>query len=46
MESIDDMIPEGAAPFKGEMNKDVAVTLDKLGVYGSSASRTSLSASR
>jgi pseudoazurin len=33
-ESIDGMIPEGAAPFKGEMNKDVTVTLDKPGVYG------------
>lgn len=34
VESIDGMIPEGAAPFKGEMNKDVTVTLDKPGVYG------------
>jgi len=33
-ESIDGMIPEGAAPFKGEMNKDVTVTFDKPGVYG------------
>jgi pseudoazurin len=33
-ESIDGMIPEGAAPFKGEMNKDVTVTLEKPGVYG------------
>ena len=33
-ESIDGMIPEGAAPFKGEMSKDVTVTLDKPGVYG------------
>ena len=34
VESIDGMIPEGATPFKGEMNKDVTVTLDKPGVYG------------
>ena len=34
VESIDGMIPEGAAPFKGDMNKDVTVTLDKPGVYG------------
>ena len=34
VELIDGMIPEGAAPFKGEMNKDVTVTLDKPGVYG------------
>ena len=34
VESIDGMIPEGAAPFKGAMNKDVTVTLDKPGVYG------------
>jgi pseudoazurin len=35
VESLDGMMPEGAPPFKGEMNKDVTVTLDKLGVYGS-----------
>ncbi len=34
VESIDGMIPEGATPFKGAMNKDVTVTLDKAGVYG------------
>ncbi len=34
VESIGGMIPEGAAPFKGEMNKDLTVTLDKPGVYG------------
>lgn len=34
VESIDGMIPEGAAPFKGKMNKDLTVTLDKPGVYG------------
>ena len=34
VESIDGMIPEGAAPFKGEMNKDVTVTIDTPGVYG------------
>jgi pseudoazurin len=32
--SIPDMIPDGAEPFKGEMNKDVTVTLTKEGVYG------------
>lgn len=34
VESIDGMIPEGAAPFKGEMNKDLTVTFEKPGVYG------------
>jgi pseudoazurin len=33
-ESIKDMIPEGATPFKGKMNEEITVTLDKEGVYG------------
>lgn len=33
-ESIKNMLPEGAAPFAGKMNEDVAVTFDKQGVYG------------
>ncbi|MCX8571024.1 MULTISPECIES: pseudoazurin [Hyphomicrobiales] len=33
-ESIKDMIPEGATPFKGKMNEQITVTLDKEGVYG------------
>ena len=32
--SIDGMIPDGAQPFKGEMNKPVTVKIDKEGVYG------------
>jgi pseudoazurin len=33
-ESIKGMIPEGATPFKGKMNEQITVTLDKEGVYG------------
>lgn len=33
-ETIKGMLPEGAAPFAGKMNEDVAVTFDKPGVYG------------
>ena len=33
-ESVKDMIPEGAAPFKGKMNEQITVTFDKEGVYG------------
>ncbi|MBX6425911.1 MAG: pseudoazurin [Variibacter sp.] len=33
-QSIDGMLPPGAAPFIGKMNQDVAVTFDKPGVYG------------
>jgi len=33
-ESIKDMIPEGATPFKGKMNEQITVTLDKEGIYG------------
>lgn len=34
VQSVDGMIPPGATPFKGEMNKDITVTFDKPGVYG------------
>lgn len=33
-ESIKDMIPEGATPFKGKMNEQITVTVEKEGVYG------------
>jgi pseudoazurin len=33
-ESIKNMLPEGATPFAGKTNEDVAVTFDKPGVYG------------
>lgn len=33
-ESIKGMIPEDVAPFKGKMNEQITVTLDKEGVYG------------
>ena len=33
-ESIKDMIPEGAQPFKGKMNEQITVTVDKEGIYG------------
>ena len=33
-ESIKEMIPEGAAPFKGKMSEQIVVTFDKEGVYG------------
>lgn len=33
-ESMKDMMPEGATPFKGKINKEVKVTFDKEGVYG------------
>lgn len=33
-ESIKGMIPEGATPFKGKMNEQITVTIDKEGVYG------------
>jgi pseudoazurin len=32
--SIDGMIPDGAEPFKGKMNEQITVTVDKEGVYG------------
>lgn len=34
VQSIAGMIPDGAQPFKGELNKDLTVTLTKPGVYG------------
>ncbi|MEP9398598.1 pseudoazurin [Mesorhizobium sp. KR2-14] len=33
-ESIKGMIPEGADAFKGKMNEQITVTLDKEGLYG------------
>ena len=33
-QSIKDMIPEGATPFKGKMNEQISITVDKEGVYG------------
>jgi pseudoazurin len=33
-ESIKDMMPAGAEPFKGKMSKDVEVTFDTEGLYG------------
>ncbi|MGH1331379.1 MAG: pseudoazurin [Paracoccaceae bacterium] len=33
-QSIDGMMPEGAEPFVGKINKEIEVTLDKEGVYG------------
>lgn len=34
VQSIKDMIPEGAEPFKGKMNEQVTITVDKEGIYG------------
>lgn len=34
VESIAGMIPDGATPFKGQFNQDLAVTFTKPGVYG------------
>jgi pseudoazurin len=33
-ESIEGMLPEGAEPFQGKMNEEIAVTFDVPGVYG------------
>lgn len=33
-ESIPDMLPEGAEPFKGKVNEEIAVKVTKEGVYG------------
>jgi pseudoazurin len=33
-ESVKGMLPEGAEPFKGKVNEEIVVTLDKEGVYG------------
>jgi len=40
VQSIAGMIPDGAEPFKGEMNKDFTVTLIKPGVYGVECTRS------
>lgn len=34
VESIKDMLPEGAEPFKGEMNAEYVLTVTAPGVYG------------
>jgi pseudoazurin len=33
-ETIPEIWPEGAAAFKGELSKDVTLTVDKEGIYG------------
>lgn len=33
-ESIKDMLPDGAEPFKGKLNEEITVTVSKEGVYG------------
>ena len=33
-ESIKGLIPDGAEPFKGKINQEVKVTLEKEGLYG------------
>ena len=33
-ETLPEIWPEGAAPFKGELSKDVTLTVEKEGVYG------------
>ncbi len=33
-ETLAEIWPEGAAPFKGEIGKDVVLTVEKEGVYG------------
>ncbi len=33
-ETIKGMVPEGAEAFKGKVNEEIVVTLDKEGVYG------------
>lgn len=33
-QSIDGMMPEGAEEFKGKINQEIEVTLDKEGLYG------------
>lgn len=32
-ETVKDLIPDGAAPFKGKMNEQIKVTFDALGAY-------------
>ena len=34
VETIKGMLPEGAEPFVGKVNQEIAVTFDKPGVYG------------
>jgi pseudoazurin len=34
VEAIKGMLPDGATEFKGKINEEVTVTLDKEGVYG------------
>jgi pseudoazurin len=34
VETIDGMLPDGAAPFTGKINEAVTVTFDKPGIYG------------
>ena len=34
VEGIANMLPDGATPFKGKINEQVTITLDKEGVYG------------
>src|SRR5262245_3470861 len=34
VESIKGMLPDGAAEFRGKINEEVTVTVDKEGVYG------------
>ena len=33
-ETINGMLPDGAAAFTGKVNQDIAVTFDKPGIYG------------
>lgn len=33
-ESIKGMLPEGAEPFKGKLNEEITITIEKEGVYG------------
>ena len=33
-ETLPEVWPEGATPLKGELSKDVTLTVDKEGVYG------------
>ena len=33
-QSIKGMVPDGARPFQGQMNKPLTVTFDKEGIYG------------
>ena len=33
-EIVETMLPEGAKPFAGKINEEIAVTFDKPGVYG------------